>query len=414
MPSRNPFPAIFIVALVIALTVSTIWLFQMGMLKGDIHPPGSTLRASPGGLKLLYESLARLPSIRVSRNYRPLQWLTGQPDRTLVVAGIPSEDFFFMDTETALALERFMTEGGRILMTMNVDPGSIWVGESESNLFVGPPEPDRSAPAHEDTPAWVDLQERWGFRACVNPVVRTLSEDEVYEEEDEGKWSEYAVYSGKDTEAPAGYSAFYDSICFEIPAQEWQAEYRYYGEPTVISRAFGTGRLIMVAHSERFLNDGIFYDRSTSWIAWLLGHPDEIIFDESHLGVIEQRGLMWLAWHHDLQWVITALILGAILYIWRNAIPLLPRRRSSQHDASGGPLTGAAVDGLQGLIERHIDRKSLLSVCGEILKHSPLYESLEESRRREVNGLLNTGTEKLSDAELLRRYRGIVALLKER
>jgi hypothetical protein len=58
---------------------------------GEAYPEYSSLRASPKGAKLLYDSLARLPGVSISRNYIPLEFLEGDRQTVLVLALDPLE-----------------------------------------------------------------------------------------------------------------------------------------------------------------------------------------------------------------------------------------------------------------------------------------------------------------------------------
>ncbi len=419
MHRREITAALVIIALLAGMLAAALHLFRMGMVKGDLHPPHSTHRSAPDGLKLLYESLARMDTVSISRHYRPLRWLTGAPDRTLVIAGIESDDAFRLDRESAQALDRFMESGGRIVLALNYT--TEWLAEKDDHErnFVGPPEPENP----EDDPARaerrpVDLLEHWGFRVVINP--RYWAEDEMPAEDENGVESEAgempieAVYQGNDPAAPSGFACWYDMTGLEFTDEAWSIDYRYLDEPVVATRRFGDGRLRIVANMHILRNQGLIYDADPEWIAWVLGHAHEIIFDESHLGVVEQRGIMWLALRHDLEWVVAAFCLGALLYIWRNATPLPPRRSTDRVDATPAHAE-AAIEGLHGLIIRFIPPAALLGICWDVWRRkNPQYEALDEARRTAVEALIEREGDGLNDAERIRRYRRIRALLKER
>jgi hypothetical protein len=54
-------------------------LFTADFAGGEVYPEYSTLRADPDGAKLLFESLARLPGLTVTRNFMPVQSLAASP-----------------------------------------------------------------------------------------------------------------------------------------------------------------------------------------------------------------------------------------------------------------------------------------------------------------------------------------------
>src|SRR5579862_6010149 len=45
-------------------------LFKLRFEAGDVYPPYSSLRSDPLGASALYESLAKLPGIKVDRDFR--------------------------------------------------------------------------------------------------------------------------------------------------------------------------------------------------------------------------------------------------------------------------------------------------------------------------------------------------------
>src|ERR1035438_4391593 len=74
-PSSNARAGFLIVLLAALFTYGLIQVFSIRFATGDVYPAYSSLRASPDGAKLLYDSLARTPALTVTRNYFPPEYL---------------------------------------------------------------------------------------------------------------------------------------------------------------------------------------------------------------------------------------------------------------------------------------------------------------------------------------------------
>ena len=76
-----------LVALPVIFLAGLAQLFLLRFETGDGLPPYSSLRTDPLGTKALYESLDRIESVAVSRNYRPLAALDDEGARHHPVSG---------------------------------------------------------------------------------------------------------------------------------------------------------------------------------------------------------------------------------------------------------------------------------------------------------------------------------------
>ena len=80
----------------IALLVGFIWglraLFDLRFKSGDIYPAYSSLRSDPLGTKVVYQSLAEIPALDVSRNHEPFEKIETQPGTTMFLVGAEDVD----------------------------------------------------------------------------------------------------------------------------------------------------------------------------------------------------------------------------------------------------------------------------------------------------------------------------------
>ena len=68
-----------------AFTWTALRLFGVQFSAGGFYPEYSSLRADPHGAKLLFDSLGRLPGLRVDRNYLPLEYFNRGPASVLLL-----------------------------------------------------------------------------------------------------------------------------------------------------------------------------------------------------------------------------------------------------------------------------------------------------------------------------------------
>src|ERR1700683_2404588 len=94
------------VALAAVFLGGLVALFNADFAGGEVYPEYSTLRADPDGAKLLFESLARLPGLAVTRNFMPVQNLAANA-ATVVLLGLHELD--------PAELERLAGSGNRVV-----------------------------------------------------------------------------------------------------------------------------------------------------------------------------------------------------------------------------------------------------------------------------------------------------------
>jgi hypothetical protein len=82
---------------------------------GGVYPDYSSLRSDPLGSRLLFEGLARLPGLRVTRNYLPLEYFP-EKSATLVLVGLGP--VLLRDPEFLLRMERVAGRGHRVVISL--------------------------------------------------------------------------------------------------------------------------------------------------------------------------------------------------------------------------------------------------------------------------------------------------------
>ena len=102
------------VLLVSALSWGMLRLLGAQYTAGNFYPEYSSLRAAPKGTKLLFDSLGRLPGLRVTRNYLPLDYFQEAAAEVLVLGLRPAN----LDAPLLQRLEKIARSGNRVIAAL--------------------------------------------------------------------------------------------------------------------------------------------------------------------------------------------------------------------------------------------------------------------------------------------------------
>jgi hypothetical protein len=154
----------------------------------------------------------------------------------------------------------------------------------------------------------------------------------------------------------------HQNIAFHTTTPEWEAVYSSGNRPVILERRMGKGSIVLLSESYLFSNEAISSARQTAIIAWLLGESREIIFDEFHLGVAEQGGIVSLARSFGLYPLIASLLLLALLHLWNVSVPLVAAQ-PPEMSARSGLHQRDSFSGLVNLLKRSVPEKDLVQTC---------------------------------------------------
>jgi hypothetical protein len=117
----------------------------------------------------------------------------------------------------------------------------------------------------------------------------------------------------------------------------------------------------MATDSYFLSNEALRKEPQPALLAWFVGPNHQVAFDEAHLGIVDQGGVASLIRNYRLHGVVAALLVLAILFIWKNSLSLIPPRPAAhgvQHvvgkDAAGGFVN---------LLRRNIPGGDILNIC---------------------------------------------------
>lgn len=324
-------------------------LFSLRFAGGDLFPPYSTLRADPLGAKALFTALERLGPLTLTRNYLPLERLTVEPPATLFLLGADPGLLCDCDAAPRRELERLARAGYRVVIpfaTREAPARPPSSSPKEADETPPPPSPktDVSVPSSLSPDDAAD----WGV--TLEPV------------------------SGSDPASPEAASppvAAVPETLAALPVHTgwvlrpgdpaWTVRYRAGREAVVLERSFGAGSVVLLAESYLLSNEAMRTGRDAPFLAWLAGPHPRIVFDERHLGLAEQPGVMALTRGLRLHWFLAALLGLTALFAWQRSVPLVPLRPEAEAAAAG--IGEDQFAGLVQLLRRHLTAAELLPTC---------------------------------------------------
>ena len=322
---------------------------------GDVYARYSTLRADPLGARAYYEALGALPGLRVERSYRPAPKLRANPPDALFYVGTPH--FALWPEEELEAVEAMVSNGMRLVITFVPavrarTPREVKRDEAKE---IAAEEEKREAGARgkgddEKDSTLIPFDEvakRWGFAFAYTAA-----------DKDERR---FQVTSVADSPLEPELS-WHSMLHFAQLSADWRTLYETKGGAVLIERPYGTGSIVLASDSYFISNEGLRKERAPQLLAWLPGRATRIVFDEESHGVREETGIMGLMKRNGLLPALGSLALIAVLFVWKNRMPLAPRHaeRAAGEEHVSGKDAGV---GFVNLLRRSISQRDLLSTC---------------------------------------------------
>jgi hypothetical protein len=375
MPTNNK---ILVIALFFVLTLFVVGMVHLFILRfeaGDVYPEYSSLRSDPRGSKALYEGLEKLPDVAVSRLYQPLAKLRDDPAKTLFYLGANSGSEGDLYEDTVKDLEALVENGGRLIISFSpvgkeapahsegeTEEGS---GAKEERLNQGPEKSDGDEDQQTDENLSglffrpISLADRWGFRFS-------------YAGSGEDSQNAYAsLVAQSPIKALPSSIRWHTTLYFDRLDNAWRVIYGRDGRPVMIERHFGSGTIVLSADSYFISNEAMLRDRYPELLAWLVGTNRELIFDETHLGVSENPGIVALGRRYRLHGLVIGLLLLASLFVWKNSVSFVPPSDRSLPGEESLFVAGKdSATGFTNLLRRTIPPQDILTVCCEEWKKS--------------------------------------------
>lgn len=380
--------------------IGTIRLLVLRFETGDVYPEYSSLRSDPLGTKILFESMKMTVPLTVDRNYRPMYRLPAGHNITLFSLGTRAHTLTSVQRDTFRALSRFLTSGGRVVISFFPVRGSSPKKDGGETGAVGEEEKEhRPSRKRGDI---VPLTTRWGIE--LGNAGAGHDEPSAALTSDEGK--------GR----LPGTISCHTTLTFDIHHDAWKVIYSRGKHPVLIERQMGKGSLVLCADSYLFSNEAMLKDRHPELLTWFMGENHHMLFDESHLGIQKSEGIVSLARKYNLHHSFVILLILAVLFIWRKAAPFVP---PSDKDGGEKPrwirTKRDHTEGLVSLLRRYIPKRDILRSCRDEWERglAPGQERLKgkiEKIARVVDGDSLHGPK----GDPVKGYRAICKILSER
>jgi hypothetical protein len=422
-------------------------LFELRFDQGDLYPPYSTLRTDPLGTSVLYESLDRVTGVTSQRYYEATFKNDDGRAHSLFILGTQPYSLDSISRSEFDTLQRFVYNGGRVVIAYYPE-----IGEPRSSLFedtneMDNPSPPGKRPRHShikpkpdadennsdtnaasneddtlntnninDTNAYPLIKSRRGrdARRHIKPNDQQDQDDEDDLKEEmkqyadlSQEWGFQLKYKDLDTnddgqiEFPNALRmspspdlpvslAIHTSLYFTDLTNGWTTIYqRHTKAPVVVERKFGAGSVVLVADSYPFSNEAMFKERSAPLLAWLLGSGRDAIFDEAHLGIVEQPGMATLVRRYQLHGLVFSLLVVAGLFIWKNSFSLVPPHTDTHAEAGPLVIGRDSASGFVNLMRRSIAPADIINACfTEWKKSSARSATLSPAQLRELEQLI--------------------------
>jgi hypothetical protein len=129
-PSGSARAGFLIILLAFVFTYGLIRAFSIRFAAGDVYPDYSSMKASPPGAKLLYDSLSHTPGLTVSRNYSPLEY-SDESDAAIFLLAVNPGVFAGAPQVFVDPVERLSNRGNRVVAALSWDgPKNPVIGEA--------------------------------------------------------------------------------------------------------------------------------------------------------------------------------------------------------------------------------------------------------------------------------------------
>lgn len=371
-----------------AFVFGVVKLFLLRFEAGDVYPPYSSLRSDPLGSRAFYSSLKNINSARVSRNYLPLQNLEFEQQTAFFHIGAAAFDSRLVSADWLKIFERLTDKGGRLVLsflplekepaTWRMQkcfvPGEDLKDKDETPPGAAPKDSEDSTknpelnsasdaddhraqtpPVHrfrDESDNCVSLADQWGltFAFAKEPANEAVSVGDI-------------LSASRIKKMPRTIS-WHTALYFDELKDSWREIYKADGRPVIIERAFGKGSLVLSADSFFLSNEAMRSERHPELLTWLLGDSLNIVFDETHFGILRNPGVLDLIQTYRFYWFIFTVAILAVLFIWKNSVSFLPPLKGAQAELSKDVISDRdSTQGLISLLRRNIPARRLLQTC---------------------------------------------------
>jgi Domain of unknown function (DUF4350) len=346
---------ILLALLLIGFILGLNHLFKLRFQAGDIYPAYSSLRTDPLGSKALYDSFDQL--LQTRRNFKPLLNIDRGQGMVLFVLGVDPKELRLSESDVK-DIEQFVTTGGRLVLTFEpaFTKREISTGRSGPTNSPAGKKGKKSIIEQDEQRDGISLSDRWRFDMAINPLAR----------DEEKNYLPAAARRVIEEDLPLLIST-HTALTLEALDPAWRSVYVRTNDAAVImDRKLGSGSIVLSTDSYLFSNEALLKERRPQLLAWFAGANGIAIFDETHLGVQEHRGVATLARKYRLHGFVAGLLLLSALFVWKYAFTLVPPHEEELQRQRSQWVTGKESSaGFTNLLRRNIAPRALLKTCLE-------------------------------------------------
>ena len=337
---------------------------------GETYPAHSSKRAEPDGTRALFEALNRMPGVRCERNYQPVKRLRAEPGDVLIIADISGSKVqsHCGCVEDGKTISQWASSGGRVILALR--PGRATFGSEAP-----------SSRRHQDLPSEKDGKEEEEDEPSTPMKKNLKAEDMRYLGCAFGLFLHERPFSLQPDFLPRRPLPAADlplnqndlprwfSNSFLEPAPDVEGQWTVLASkgtrPVIMERKIGKGSLIVCTDSFFLSNEALWRESNPAFLSHLLGDTRRVVFEERTHGVGENDGIMTLARRYGMHGLFIGSIVLFILFIWRNAVSLVPSDQDSDlgHWRGDSVAGQGAASGLVSILRRGIKPGQLLEKC---------------------------------------------------
>ncbi len=401
----------------ILFVVGMVQLFLLRFEAGDIYPAYSSLRSDPLGSQALFESLQRIAPDSVHRNFRPLQQAEMDGHTTLMLIGIGKRGFIWARPQYDQLLEKLAQSGGRLVLTFTPSPKSAPADEQDSEQPASDADEKKTTSDEGEAEEGTADGETADCQPCdntdniVGAGLNALGFD--FNDIVGTEWEDFADrFYGAGNFLPETLP-WRSPLSFNLIDNSWETLYTWQGQPVVVQRPWGDGKVVMVADSYLLSNEALRNHRYPELLAWLVKPGNRIVFDESLKGLLNQPGMAGLARQYRLYGVFAAVLVVVVLFVWRQSVIFITPVRELKSATHTAPAAGGDTSqGLVHLARQHIDAGALLPICLQAWK-TQAARNVSASRIAQVEAIVAAAAADTRNEKQVKTYIEICELLRQ-
>lgn len=343
--TRGRIHLFLLVLLAAAFAGVLLWMLNLRLSGGDTYPPYSSLRADPLGTRALYKALGKLNGVSATRHIRNIQFLKTDDQTAVLFLGLnPRELKFHEEGNEREIMERWLEQGCHIIIALSATPED-YEDRMEKRRKKNPSKKDSSKEKKESS----EPEDIFGLTALREPSNQT-------------KLPQVAQGSFEGLPIPVWHGSHVLQV---QPDSGWSVLASAANQPTIARLLRGKGSILVLTDSYPFSNEAQTNNRHTPFLLSLLGDRTRIVFDESHLGVLNEPGLMNLVRQYHLHGIVAGGLLLFVVLLWQGSGSLIPvdSNRDMGSDTRGVVGGRDSSDGLVALLETGLNPRQLLDEC---------------------------------------------------